>query len=249
MTEVRDITGEKREKIQQEELISMMVHDMKSPLTVINGTVQSLHLGIYGRLDARMGEAVKMLERGGKRLLTMVEELLDAYRLESGRLNIQKKRCNLGEILELCYNENSFEARKKQLEFRFERLPDLLEVKGDELKLCRVFNNLIGNAVKFTPRQGVVKVREEVLNDTLVVTVEDTGVGIPRSDLPRIFNKFYRSDGVAGTMGTGLGLAISRAIVEAHGGAINVESAEGVGSRFQVLLPKGHMADEESIAA
>jgi signal transduction histidine kinase len=110
-------------------------------------------------------------------------------------------------------------------------------LEADPKQLVRVFANLAGNAVKFTPRRGRVKFSAEAADGEVRVTVSDTGIGISPRDKERIFSKYYRGAGASGFKGTGLGLTISKAIVEAHGGSIDVESSEGAGSVFTVRLP------------
>ena len=112
----------------------------------------------------------------------------------------------------------------------------------DVRQISRVFANLVGNAIKFTPAGGKVVLTASCSNDLLQISVADSGIGIPAQDLEKVFKKYYRSEGVTGYKGTGLGLTISKAIVEAHGGAIKVESTEGKGSRFTVIIPTNEIA-------
>jgi signal transduction histidine kinase len=141
------------------------------------------------------------------------------------------------EILEGCYKDNMRHALGQGVTLVLtpkEGLPDLM---ADSKLLTRVFNNIIGNAIKYTPVDGKVSISSKIGRNALQVTVTDTGIGIPPEDLERIFYKYYRSDGATGFKGTGLGLAITKTIIDAHGGNIEVESSIGAGSSFTISIP------------
>jgi signal transduction histidine kinase len=242
MTEVWDISEEKKEKRQWEEFVAMMTHDLKSPLTVITGYLQMMKMGVYGELSEKLNAVIDQMGQSGSKLLSMIEELLGTYQMEIGNIALKRESCNIEAILNGCYCDNLNEARDKDIEFTFSMDDGLPMAHLDCKQISRVFNNLISNAVKFTPRGGKVSVRAGMATGDLHVNIEDTGIGIPCQDLSRIFNKYYRSAGASGFKGSGLGLAISRAIVEGHGGAIKVESTEGKGSRFTVMIA---LSDQE----
>ena len=236
MTEVWDISEEKKEKRQWEEFVAMMTHDLKSPLTVITGYLQMMKMGVYGELSEKLNAVIDQMGQSGSKLLSMIEELLGTYQMEIGNMALKRESCDIEAILNGCYCDNLNEARDKDIEFTFSMDDGLPTALLDCKQISRVFNNLISNAVKFTPRGGKVSVSAGMATGNLHVNIEDTGIGIPCHDLSRIFNKYYRSAGASGFKGSGLGLAISRAIVEGHGGAIKVESTEGKGSRFTVMI-------------
>ena len=236
MTEIWDISEEKKEKRQWEEFVAMITHDLKSPLTVITGYLQMMKMGVYGELSEKLNAVIDQMGQSGSKLVSMIEELLGTYQMEVGNITLKRERCNIEAILNGCYCDNLNEARDKKIEFTFSMDDDLPMAHLDCKQISRVFNNLISNAIKFTPRGGMVSVSARMATGHLYVNIEDTGIGIPCQDLSRIFNKYYRSAGASGFKGTGLGLAISRAIVEGHGGAIKVESREGKGSKFTVMI-------------
>ncbi len=244
MTEIWDITAIKKERRQWEEFVAMVTHDLKSPLTVITGYLQMMKMGVYGELGDKLDSVVDQMEQCGTKLVSMVEDLLGAYQMELGLVNLCREPCDLNAILKGCYDDNINEAREKGIEFTCTVDKDIPAVFLDVKQISRVFNNLISNAIKFTPRGGYVAVSARVTAGNLHVNIDDTGIGIPDQDLSRIFKKYYRSAGASGFKGTGLGLAISRAIVEAHGGDIKVESREGQGSRFTVLLALGEPGND-----
>jgi signal transduction histidine kinase len=235
--ELRDITQEKRERRQREEFVAMMTHDLKSPLTVIMGYVQALLEEMPQKVDRSLHLFVTEMDKSAMKMLSMIDDVLDAYRLEAGLLQIDRRPCDVRALLAGCCSDGEREAVVHGSSFSTELCAELPSLYLDGKQIARVFANLIGNAVKFTPRRGAISVASSVQSGCLVVEVCDTGIGIPQEDLPRIFNKYFRASGAQGFKGTGLGLTISKAIVEAHGGRIAVESAEGKGSRFSVLLP------------
>jgi signal transduction histidine kinase len=235
--ELRDITGERREKRQREEFVAMMTHDLKSPLTVIMGYVQALLGEMPEKVDASLHLFVREMDKSAGKMLSMIDDVLDAYRLEAGLLHVERRPCNVRTLLEGCCSDGEREAVVHGSAFFSEIRPDLPQLNLDGKQITRVFANLIGNAVKFTPRRGTIRVSSDLQDGFLLVEVSDTGIGIPPDEVPRIFNKYFRAAGAKGFKGTGLGLTISKAIVEAHGGSIGVESQAGQGSRFSVLLP------------
>jgi signal transduction histidine kinase len=180
---------------------------------------------------------VQKAEANGTKLNMMIEEMLDAYRLEVGLLNMNRQSCDLSKILEACYLDNLQTARTQNVSLVLAKNEGPLDLTVDSKQLSRAFNNLIGNAIKYTDAGGEVSISMETVADTLHISVDDTGIGIPPEDLPRIFYKYYRSDGASRFKGTGLGLAISKDIIEAHGGSLGVESTLGEGSRFKIMIP------------
>lgn len=240
VVELRDITSEKRERRQREEFVAMMTHDLKSPLTVIMGYVQAVREGLFGELTDSIGSTMAEIERSGQKLFGMIEDILDAYRLEMGILRINPEYCDVRGMLLGCCHDFCREAESQGLQFTINLEGDFPAIKVDGKQLGRVFANIIGNAVKFTPPKGQVSISGAIAGAMLVVSVEDSGIGIPAKDLPRIFNKYFRTERASGYKGTGLGLTISLAIVEAHGGVIEAESMEGRGSRFTVRIPLCH---------
>ena len=235
--ELRDITSEKREKWQREEFVAMMTHDLKSPLTVIMGYVQALIGEMPEKVDPSLHLFIREMDKSAGKMLDMIEDVMDAYRLEVGLLQIDRQPCDVGSLLEGCASDGEREAVVHGSSFSSDISADLPRLELDGKQIGRVFANLIGNAVKFTPRRGTIHLSSALRNGALLVEVSDSGIGIPADELPRIFNKYFRATVAQGFKGTGLGLTISKAIVEAHGGSINVESVVGKGSRFSVSLP------------
>jgi signal transduction histidine kinase len=169
----------------------------------------------------------------------MIEDILDSYRLDAGLVEIRKDFCEIGKVLEECCGEMSRDAESRGVAFSYTVDPAMPVIRADARQIARVFANIIGNAIKFTPRGGEVTVAGSVSGEEIVVEVSDTGIGILVKDQERIFNKYFRSERVKGYKGTGLGLTICKALTEEHGGRIEVASSEGKGSRFTVKIPAG----------
>ncbi len=237
LVELRDISRERKEKRQREEFVAMMTHDLKSPLTVMMGYLQIIKANLSPPPGERLVSYFTEIEHGAARLLGMIEDVLDSYRLEVGLLAIAKEYCDIRGLLEGCCRDNQREAAAQGVELTFTASDQLPALEVDARQLTRVFANLVGNAIKFTPDGGKVALNATCSNEVLQISVADSGIGIPARELEKVFKKYYRAEGVTGYKGTGLGLTISKAIVEAHGGTIQVDSTEGKGSRFTVTIP------------
>jgi len=244
MTELWDVTEEKRSKRQWEEFVTMMTHDLRSPLNAIMGYIQGMQCGMFGEISSLIRTVAEKAEESGKTLNAMIEEMLDNFRLEVGLLKLNRQRCDMGQLVAGCCRDNLRSAQAEGVRLVQLQMEGLPELYVDSRQLRRVFNNLIGNAIKYTPCAGEVVISAEIDGEALHVSIADTGIGIPPEDLSRIFYKYYRSEGAAGFKGTGLGLAISKSIVEAHGGGIKVDSCIGAGSTFTVSIPIGSLEDD-----
>lgn len=239
MYELRDITPERRERRQGDEFVATMTHDLKSPLTVMLGYVDSLARDNMVIQSSRAVDSLEETRRSGHRLLAMIEDILDSYRLDAGLVQIRREYCDFGKDLAKCCSELSHDAGMHNVRLEYRIDPGIPVLKIDSTQICRVFTNLVGNAIKFTPSGGKVAVDAVFTGTELVVTVADTGIGISPKDQAKIFSKYFRSDRVKGYKGTGLGLTIAKALVEAHGGSIQVASSEDAGSCFTVTIPAG----------
>lgn len=235
--ELRDVTEDKKEKRHREEIVATMTHDLKSPLTVLTGYIQAMRNEVEAKSEISLLPCLDEMERSSQKLLAMIEDVLDAYRLEVGLMQTTCNWCDLAAIVEACCQDMAREASSRGVRFHYHVETGIPPLYVDGKQLSRVFANLIGNGVKFTPRRGEVMVNAWVRDERFHVMVKDSGIGIPQSDLPRIFNKYFRSKNTNGFKGTGLGLTIAKAIVEAHGGTIAVESTVGEGCTFTVIIP------------
>ena len=224
----------------RDDLVHMVVHDMRSPIGYLEACLKFLMEDGEGVFEEDTMENVKEAMSCAQKLKEMAKSLLDVSRMESGRMPIEKELCDLVKIVsEAAENpEFPFSGRKP----KFERHFDSFMVECDPDLIRRVLNNLIGNALKFTPRDGEVEIELSDGHGVVRVTVKDTGEGIPEEFLDKIFNKFVSRQSIrrrSKYCSTGLGLAFCKLAVEAHGGEIGAKSELGVGSCFWFSLPMG----------
>lgn len=223
----------------KEEFLALTTHDLRSPLTVISGVINFFTSGRLGELSPEQKNMVTMMERNTQSLIELVNDLLDASKLESGTMRLDISSINLhGIINDLCETMEPL-VREKGVLLETSIPEELPPVKADRAKLRRIFVNLLSNAVKFTQRGGSIKVTAESLDGRVLISIADTGVGIAPDDLVRLFDKYEqaRSRATRGEKGTGLGLYITRQLVELHGSRITVDSEVGRGSTFAFTLP------------
>ncbi len=230
----------------KEEFLALTTHDLRSPLTIISGVINFFTSGRLGELTPEQQHMVAMMERNTQNLIELINDLLYASKAESGGLRLELSDVDLRVLAaEVCETMMPL-ALEKGLTLAPAVAADLPLVAADRAKLSRVLDNLLANAIKFTPKGGRVELRIERADaDTLRLAVSDTGVGIPADDLARLFDKYEqaRSRATRGEKGTGLGLYITKQLVELHGGEITVESQVGQGSTFSFTLPIALTAD------
>ena len=222
------------------EFVSVASHELKTPINVMIGYLQLLDEGVYGPLTTEQIDVHKTIASQADTLLRLVKRLLDVSRFEAGGGRLETRPIKLASLSNELERAFDVLARQREITFRVQccsGLPD--EVSWDLDRIHEVLGNLLSNAFKFTPRGGSVELAFEPADRDVRITVRDTGAGIPRDQLPRIFDKFYQADNqrAAGAAGTGLGLAIAKQIVDAHGGTITCDSTPGVGTTFTITLP------------
>lgn len=221
---------------QRQDFVSRLTHDLRTPLVAADRMLGLLQDGVLGEISPEICEALKIMGRSNSNLLEMVNKLLDVYRYESGSKTINLRSIDLQELLDQVVQELKPIAISKNLEL-IANLEDIGMVKGDRLELLRVFNNLIGNALKFT-ESGSVHVSLKSDQSEAIIAIADTGAGVPLEEQPFLFQRF--SQGNHQKHGSGLGLYLSHYIVNAHEGKILVKSPNldsQKGSTFFVHLP------------
>jgi signal transduction histidine kinase len=235
---VRDITDQKREEELQNTFVSVISHELKTPVSIIKG-----YAGTLGREDATwseetLREGLHVIEAEADRLAHQIQDLLDVSRLQTGWIRLEMTDWSLPMLAQEVVR--SF-ATQTDDRFVFElRFPDdLPPVHADYERVRMVLTNLMGNAVKYSPEGGTIRIGGRAEGDIAIVYVSDQGIGIAPEEQERIFERFYRVDNRLRrtTQGTGLGLYLARVIIEAHGGTISVISQVGRGSRFVLTLP------------
>lgn len=220
----------------KEGFLATVSHELRSPLTSMREGAHLLRDEVAGDLTPKQGRLVTIIEDGSERLLRLVNQLLDLSRLRAGMLPLECKPLQLDRVVARAVDELRPQADEAAVALELECRGERFEYAGDADRLVQVVVNLVANALRFTPRGGRVTVRVIDAGPELEVQVEDTGVGIPSAALPHIFSWYEQAHRHKG--GSGLGLPIVRGLVEGHGGRVTVESQEGKGSRFTVLLPR-----------
>ncbi|MEB3280583.1 MAG: ATP-binding protein [Lyngbya sp.] len=228
----------------KDEFLANTSHELRTPLHGIIGLADSLIDGATGTLPAKTTENLRMIANSGRRLLTLVNDLLDFSQLKHNKIGLQLKSLGLREIVDVVLVLSQSLVGEKHLTLINSVPDDLPGVEADENRLQQILYNLIGNAVKFT-ESGTVEVTafEKIVDEShplIAVTVSDTGIGIPEDKLEQIFESFEQGDGSTARQygGTGLGLAVTKQLVELHDGTIDVRSKVGEGSQFTFTLPK-----------
>lgn len=225
-------------EMMRHETLQTVVHDLRTPITVIKGNLELLLSGIMGELSA---EQMKLLERSVgplEDLILMTENLLQVPKLESGEMTLTLQDVDLDQILAEAIDFYQTPFRQRGMQLYRQGNSQGLRLHVDAFWLRRVLHNLIWNAYKFTPDNGQVFVHVQRQADGVDLVVEDTGCGIPSDKLLSIFEKFEQVQTLRDRrMGTGLGLWICKKVLELHGGTIHVESRQGQGSRFILFFP------------
>jgi two-component system phosphate regulon sensor histidine kinase PhoR len=235
---LHDITELRRLERVRRDFVANVSHEFKTPLTAIQGFAETL---LSGALDdkANRKHFVEIIREHARRLARLTDDLLKLSRIEAGRLELEIRPIRVEALVNGCVETARLNAKSRGLQIVVDLQQNAPAVRGDGAQLGEVLQNLLDNALQYTPSGGQIEVKARANGHNIVFTVTDTGIGIPESDLERIFERFYRVDAARSREagGTGLGLAIARHIVDAHGGRIWVESAVGQGSRFHFSIP------------
>lgn len=223
------------------EFISTASHELRTPLTVINSYTEMFEEGLLGDLSGTQLEKIKVIRSQTDQMIRLVEDMLDTSRLESKKIKIHMDSMRFDEIAKKSMEDLSRLAGLKEHVMSLNIEGNLPELRGDERRIRQVFDNLLTNAIKYTPNKGRIEVK--IVDEPLrvKVSITDNGIGIPSKDHDKIFEKFFTGSGSSLTRESGrmgLGLAIARSIVEAHKGRIWVESEPGRGSTFTFTMPK-----------
>ena len=217
----------------REDVLKMVSHDLRNPLNTISMSA-GLMLEVALPEDQRVKQ-LSMIKRAGERMNRLIQDLLDVAKIEAGRLGIEPKPIDIGPLVSEAVDMLRPLAMEKGIRLDVLVATGLPVIAADAGRVLQVLSNLVGNAIKFTPRGGRVTIRVELVAGSVRFCVADTGPGIPPEQLPKIFGRFWQADR-SDRRGIGLGLAIAKGIVEAHGGRIDVESRVGEGTTFYFTL-------------
>ena len=220
------------------DFVSAVSHELRTPLAAVKGYASLLSSGQFGPLVPPQAERLAKIEKHADLLTSLINNLLDIARIESGRVTMASRAINTQELLTTVWDVIKPQADAKRIRLHTS-LDGVTQLLGDPTHLPRVFVNLLSNAVKYTPEGGVITLSLQLNASGVVATVEDTGCGIAPEELPKLFQEFYRIANPVNEQvrGTGLGLALVKRIVEAHHGTLSVASEPGRGSTFSFTLP------------
>jgi PAS domain S-box-containing protein len=244
---VRDITRFREADVLKDTFISVVSHELKTPVSIIKGYAETLRRPEARRNPALVEEMLASITEESDRLARLVDDLLDASRLQAGGLPFRDVedvdlRFIARRVIERYAPQTSAAdaSKRHQLSLDFTPSDDFPTVRGDPQRLEQVLDNLVSNAIKYSPRGGVVEIKGEASAVEVVISVRDEGIGIPLEEQERIFTRFHRveSPETRAVSGTGLGLYLTRAIVQAHGGRCWVDSIPGQGATFYIALPR-----------
>jgi two-component system sensor histidine kinase GlrK len=231
------------------EMMSEISHEMRTPLQVIKaGCYSIIHAKDVTPLSAKQRDAVGMIHQATNRINQFVNSFLDIAKMEAGLMKFRFEDASLLDVLTPLVQEAQLIAQTRQINLEL-LAADVPRLRLDRDRMSQVFSNLLSNALKYTPDRGTIRVRVRTLAECpgaagpnrgcVRVDVEDSGVGIPKEDLGKLFSKFFQAQNtpLVNEKGSGLGLALVRHVTEAHGGGVDVSSEVGVGSTFSVTLP------------
>ncbi len=230
------------------DFVSAVSHELRTPLTSIKGYASILIAGKLGELNPAQKERLEKIDKHSNNLAHLINNLLDISRIESGRVQMEVKEIVLKELLDSIIDIITPQLKEKSLILKLNVPQKITKIYADQSQIERVFLNLLSNAIKFTPEKGKITISAEDKDGLIQFSVEDTGLGISKEDLEKIFQEFYRVDNEVNqkVKGTGLGLSLVKRIIEAHNGNMWVRSELGKGSTFSFTLPKTQKQKKEA---
>lgn len=244
-----DVTRQREAEQAKSDFTSMIVHDLRGPLSGIQGTLEFVLAQAGARLDTMYTDLLQEAQRESERMMGLINELLDFSKIESGNFVVETEPVRLAGILKRAVRSLQSVAARDEIFLLSAHGRDIPQIVGSVEKLTQAIINLISNSLKFTPKKGLISVAAQIVRngeapEAIVVTVTDSGLGIKASDIQQIWEKYKQSKNksLRGGGGTGLGLYIVKQVVEAHGGEVSVASIEGVGTSMVLKLPVKRIA-------
>ncbi|MBW6468758.1 MAG: response regulator [Coriobacteriia bacterium] len=236
---IHDITAEREAAVMKNEFVSMVSHELRTPLTSIKGYVDLILDEDAGEINEMQREFLGIVQENSNRLVSLINDILDISRIESGRVHLRVEPLEMNEIIQGVVDTFRAVAKNSEIELTWVAEDPLPRAAGDRDRIGQVLMNLVSNAIKYSPGGGSVTIRARQDDEDVVVSVHDTGIGISAEDQEKLFTKFYRVDSslTRDIGGTGLGLSICKSVVELLGGDVGCESVAGEGSTFWFSLP------------
>lgn len=222
------------------DFVSAVSHELRTPLTSIKGYASILIAGKLGEIAPAQKERLEKIDKHSNNLVHLINNLLDIARIESGRVQMDIKEISLKELLDSTIDIFTPQIKEKNMTFKINSNIKIDKIKADRSQIERVFLNLLSNAVKFTPEKGKISLTIDEKEESIRFSVEDTGIGIPKQDIEKIGQEFFRANNTQdqNIKGTGLGISLVKKIIEAHNGKLWIESELGKGTKFSFTIPK-----------
>jgi two-component system phosphate regulon sensor histidine kinase PhoR len=235
---LHDITEIRRLERARRDFVANVSHEFKTPLTAIQGFSETLLEGALEDSGNRQ-RFIEIIHEHALRLGRLTDDLLRLAQIEAGQLQLESEPIAVADVIEPCIEITQVKAAQKGLILEVHPAPGLPAIQGDLRSLQGVVQELLDNAVRYSSIGGRISITTTQAESEIVISIADTGIGIPQADQNRIFERFYRTDPARSreSGGTGLGLSIAKHLIEAHGGRIKVESEVGKGSTFAIILP------------
>ncbi len=243
---LQDVTEQQKLEYSRREFVANVSHELRTPLTTLKSYLEALDDGVLYQ-PAIADRFVKVAKSETERMIRLVTDLLQLSRLDSKQSFISKRETNLIDMLEEVADRFSFQLKQRNIQLETLITSKIIRLDLDRDKIDQVLDNLISNSIKYTPDEGVIRIIANQLNKEMIeIILEDNGMGIPKKDLSRIFERFYRVDKARSRNmgGTGLGLSIAKEIIKAHGGNIQLESEFGKGTKVSFTLPIHEIGSE-----
>jgi signal transduction histidine kinase/DNA-binding response OmpR family regulator len=222
----------------REELLAIVAHDLRNPLSALTTSTALIRRAMPATGAEKFQSRLSSIERSAQRMNHLIQDLLDLARFQAGTLVLRQEQHAIQELLQEVHDSHSMLASEKALRLQVEPVAEETRVRCDRDRMLQVFSNLVGNAIKFTPEGGQIVLSVAQHPEGVEFSIRDTGPGISSEHLPRLFHRFFQVE-PANRNGVGLGLSIVKAIVDAHGGTLSVESVPGQGTVFRFALPHG----------
>lgn len=229
------LTREQELNLLQQNFVSMVSHEFRTPVTIIDGAAQRLDRRKERLNSDDVDKVVTKIRTAVRRMIALIDSTLSASKLEAGRINFAPQDVDVKALVEECCTYQQELASSHVITTKWEGVPE--NIFADPLLLTQIFSNLLSNAVKYAPNAPDIHVHGKCSNDRVTISVKDHGLGIPEDELPKLFTRFFRARTSTGIAGTGVGLNVVKEFTEMHGGSVDVKSDEGKGTTFEVTIP------------
>ena len=244
-----DVTKQREAEQSKSDFTAMIVHDLRGPLSGIQGTLEFVLSQEGNKLDSVYSDLLQEAQRESERMMSLINELLDFSKIQSGNFAVESEPVRVAGVLKRAVRSLQSVAARDEIFLLNAHGRDVPQIIGSVEKLTQAVINLISNSLKFTPKKGLISVGAQIVRngdapEAIVVTVTDTGMGIKAEEIDQILEKYKQSNNksLRGGGGTGLGLYIVKQVIEAHGGEVSVASIEGVGTSMVLRLPVKRVA-------